>query len=189
MFDTHPGVDVVFIAADGMPFLEDSAAHSHAQRLFDKNVLEISREDLDDYDPATFADGLGDEIAAPGTPLHPSIAGPYNEFLQSEGGNALESGSVIVPPSNILAHEEYTPAVGGGIDQLASVLKSAISASLAAAADIAPEPVLPTVETPVLNPLAIAYGTPEAERTPYQKGLITKAENADKAAAEKGETN
>ncbi|QEM13478.1 hypothetical protein [Mucilaginibacter rubeus] len=198
LFETHPGVDVVFIAADGMPFLYDLAAQSHAQRLFDKNVLEISREDLEDYSPETFADGLGGEIIPAVAPLHPSIAGPYSEFLQTQGGGFTpECGGVIVPPSNILAHEEQTPrnlvheALAAAIAQVRPIAEATAEKIAPLIMDIASQSgAKPDSEqTPGVSALEVAYNTPEAERTPTQKGLITKDQKAKAAVEEKGEAN
>ncbi|QTE37231.1 hypothetical protein J3L18_29690 [Mucilaginibacter gossypii] len=49
-------------------------------------------------------------------------------------------------------------------------------------ADQPPADAPPAVEAPK-DALAIAFATPEAERTPYQKGLITKATKATEGGA------
>jgi hypothetical protein len=175
LFTTHPSIDVFYITADGMPFFDKYAAASHAQRLFDKGVLELSRDEVEYLDHVALIDVLKNEyVATQASELHPSIEGPYQEFLKTEGGADTVPGSgVIVPASDILAGETpAAPAVAEGPPAPAIVdtpATPAVDETPATPAVVEGPPAPAVVATPVI---VDTPATPAVVETPAAPAIV-----------------
>jgi hypothetical protein len=100
LFNTHPEVSIFLITSDGQAFFDLQTAGSHAQRLIrDRNVIEVSREDLV-ANAVSFIDG----ISQPPIGVSEELRAKYEEFLKQE--NSENNPSVIdVPALNILGDQ------------------------------------------------------------------------------------
>jgi hypothetical protein len=145
LFHTHPDVAVFFITSDGMAFFNVVAADSHSQRLRDKAITEISRNEVEEAEPESFADDLGTIVDTrnAGTP-DASLAFALQEL--SEIDTALPPASVVVPASNILASEEQAPAsivfeaLKNALQQVQPIAEEAAAAIAPAIAQIMAKP-------------------------------------------------
>lgn len=183
LFDTHPTVDVFYMTSDNQFFPVQANADYHASKLPKKGVATITRGISEQLKEALSASDIGLE--------HP------------EQTTALSAEQLAVKQSaDNEAQSKLAEAIGGVINNgQAAVIKHIVTQE---DLDANPElgengvivgdeidiPGADTVNSIVVkSPLEIALETPEAERTPVQKGLITKAANAaikNAAPAENG---
>lgn len=165
LFETHPEVDTFHKTSDDQFFDKKENADGHASRLKNKGVAAITRADVAAKQvdlQATEQSGAGSTIniddATQPTPDQIAAKALADQQAQDALTNQLGLGGAA-----------NTTTVAPGADAASTVTADAENAE------------------PVKSALEIAIATPEAERTPVQKGLITKAANA--AAQTQGENN
>lgn len=170
LFDTHPKTDEFFITSDDQAFAAKHMADSHGQKLADKAVKSVKREDM--------------------LPVDAFEAGE----LDTSEDAILEKAEAIKAKRAAVAKIREAAKAAAAADATKEPIKHTITQK-----DLDENPELVAggvvvgdiIEIPadddtgngtVKSPLEIALETPEADRTSYQKGLITKAANEAKKA-------
>ena len=169
LFDTHPKVNTFYMTSDGQFFEVKENANYHSQRLPKKGVAVVTREQAESI-KGTFAASAAAAIAHPEqttvlTQEQLDAKKQSDDDAQKALDNQLNGNAGTDDASHTVTQEE----LDNNPDLVASGAKVGDVISSAAEADV------------VKTALEKAQATPEADRTPYQKGLITKAANANNA--------
>ncbi|WP_121812792.1 hypothetical protein [Mucilaginibacter kameinonensis] len=152
LFDTHPSVDVFYITSDAQAFFAENMADSHGQKLKVRDYIEVTREQVFILDTVQKDEAPADQ---PPADVPPADVPPADQ--PPADVPPADQPPADVPPA------DQPPADQPPADQPPS--------------NQPPSNQPPADEAPK-DALAIAFATPEADRTPYQKGLITKATKA-----------
>lgn len=171
LFDTHPKTDEFFITSDGQAFFAKHMADSHGQKLADKTVKSVQRGDLTPVDAfeAGELDTSEDAILEKAEAIKAKRAA-VAKIRDAAKAAAAANNAPKEPIKHIITQkdlDENPELVAGGV---------VVGDVIEVPADD------DTANGPVKSPLEIALETPEADRTSYQKGLITKAANEAKKA-------
>jgi len=181
LFDTHPTVDVFYMTSDQQFFEQQNNADYHASKLPKRGVATLNRG---------MSDQLKEALTANTSLTHP------------EQTTALTPEQIAAKQAeDNTAQDNLTKAIGSVLNKVVSDSKmvlvndETVIKHIVTQEDLDANPELvedgvnvgdeidvPGAETvdnaTVKSPLEIALETPEADRTPVQKGLITKAANA-----------
>ena len=167
LFATHPKVDVFYMTSDQQFFEQKANADFHASKLVKKGVAEVTR-------------GISEQLQEAITASNANVAHPEISTILTTEQLAAKANE------DQLAQDALTKEIGGAA---AAIKKIVTQEDLDANPELIEDGVQvgDTIEIPapitvnneiVKSALEVALETPEADRTPVQKGLITKAANA-----------
>ncbi|UOE47982.1 hypothetical protein MTO98_26585 [Mucilaginibacter sp. SMC90] len=172
LFDTHPSVDVFYITSDAQAFFAENMADSHGQKLKVRDYIEVTREQVFILDTIQKDEAPGDQ---PPADVPPSDQPPAD--VPPADQPPADVPPADQPPADVPSADQPPADVPSADQPPADVPPADQPPANVPPADQPPADVPPATVAPK-DALAVAFATPEADRTPYQKGLITKATKA-----------